>query len=76
MMARFAHAYVRGRPLNLRVARLVRRAIYAKGPSRMDATAKDFASVLPLTMSMKDLCGREKYASLSHSDRYSIVCLQ
>ena len=42
----------------------------------MDATAKDFASVLPLTMSMKDLCGREKYASLSHSDRYSIVCLQ
>src|SRR4051794_22812822 len=29
-----------------------------------NATAKDFASVLPLTMSMKDLFGREKYAAL------------
>jgi hypothetical protein len=29
-----------------------------------NATAKDFASVLPLTMAMKDLFGREKYASL------------
>jgi hypothetical protein len=27
-------------------------------------TARDFASVLPLTVSMKDLFGREKYADL------------
>lgn len=29
-----------------------------------NATAKDFASVLPLTLSMKDLFGREKYGDL------------
>jgi hypothetical protein len=29
-----------------------------------NATARDFASVLPLTVSMKDLFGREKYAGL------------
>jgi hypothetical protein len=29
-----------------------------------NATARDFASVLPLTVSMKDLFGREKYAAL------------
>jgi hypothetical protein len=29
-----------------------------------NATARDFASVLPLTMSMEDLFGREKYATL------------
>jgi hypothetical protein len=29
-----------------------------------NATARDFASVLPLTLSMKDLFGREKYAAL------------
>jgi hypothetical protein len=29
-----------------------------------NATAREFASVLPLTVSMKDLFGREKYATL------------
>jgi hypothetical protein len=29
-----------------------------------NATAREFASVLPLTVSMKDLFGREKYAAL------------
>jgi len=29
-----------------------------------NATARDFVSVLPLTLSMKDLFGREKYAAL------------
>ena len=29
-----------------------------------NATAKDFVSALPLTLSMKDLFGREKYANL------------
>ena len=29
-----------------------------------NATARDFASVLPLTVSMKDLFGREKYGDL------------
>jgi len=29
-----------------------------------NATARDFVSVVPLTLSMKDLFGREKYAAL------------
>jgi hypothetical protein len=29
-----------------------------------NATARDFVSVLPLTLSMKDLFGREKYGDL------------
>src|SRR5271165_3697606 len=34
-----------------------------------NATARDFASALPLTVSMKDLFGREKYAALRSEER-------
>ena len=48
--------------INIRIGRKVLTATLAD-----NATARDFVSVLPLTLSMKDLFGREKYAALPNA---------